>query len=145
MESLRLSFNNYGLCQRASSAVEFAMILPVFVTLLFGIVIFGSYIAVVHGVQQLAAEAARASVAGVSDSERNSLAQTYINGNVGSYPLLTASRLTLDQSVTDPATNSFSITLRYDLSGTFIYSLPSFVPAPATTVVRSAAIQRGGY
>jgi hypothetical protein len=33
----------------------------------------------------------------------------------------------------------------YDASGMFIYSLPTFVPAPSSTIVRSAAIPRGGY
>jgi Flp pilus assembly protein TadG len=145
MESLRSGINRFADCHRATSAVEFAIIAPVFVTMMFGIIVFGSYLAVAHGLQQLAAEAARASVAGVSDSERNSLAQSYIDGNIGSYPLLTASRLTRDPAVTDPSNSVFSITLRYDLSSSFIYSLPNFVPAPPSTLVRSAAIQRGGY
>ena len=53
---------------RATSAVEFAFIAPVFLTLIFGLVAFGSYLGIVHGVQQLTAEAARASIAGLSDA-----------------------------------------------------------------------------
>ena len=54
-------------CRRGASAVEFAMLLPLFLALVFGIVVFGAYLTMVHGVQQLAAEAARSSVAGLSE------------------------------------------------------------------------------
>ena len=59
------------------------MLLPVFMTLVFGIVVFGSYLAVVHGLQQLAAEAARSSIAGMSATERTSLATSYVTSNIG--------------------------------------------------------------
>ena len=39
----------------------------------------------------------------------------------------------------------FVVTVNYDASNMFIYSLPSFVPAPPSTIVRTAAIPRGGY
>jgi Flp pilus assembly protein TadG len=51
-------------CRRGAAAVEFAIRLPMFLVLV--IVIFGSYLTMVHGVQQLAA-AARSSIASMSD------------------------------------------------------------------------------
>ena len=128
-----------------ASAVEFAMILPSFLLIVFGIVIFGSYLAVVHGVQQLAAEAARSSVAGLTESERSALANSYITGNVNSYPLIAANHLTVNAATSGSDANVFVVTVNYDASNMFIYSLPSFVPAPPSTIVRSAAIPRGGY
>ncbi|MCX7307582.1 MAG: pilus assembly protein [Afipia sp.] len=128
-----------------ASAVEFAMILPSFLMIVFGILMFGSYLAVVHGVQQLAAEAARSSVAGLSETERSSLANAYVTGNVNSYPLITASRVTVNAATSPSDTNVFLVTVNYDASNMFIYSLPSFVPAPPSTIVRTAAIPRGGY
>ena len=71
------------------------MLLPLFLVLVFGIVVFGSYLTMVHGVQQLAAEAARSSVAGLSETERESLAANYVTANVGSYPLLQPAHLTV--------------------------------------------------
>ena len=143
MKGLR-QLKNYTFSRSGAAAIEFALVVPVFFVLLFGIVVFGSYLAVVHSVQQLAAEAALAAVAGMSDTERNSLALAYINSNVSSYPLLVPSSLTLNNSVTS-ASSVFQITLNYDLSSSFIYQLPSFVPSPPKTIIRSAAIQRGGY
>jgi hypothetical protein len=38
----------------------------------------------------------------------------------------------------------FVVTVNYDASGSFIYALP-FVPAPSSSIVRSAAIPFGGF
>ena len=131
-------------CRRAASAVEFALLVPLFLTLVFGIVIFGAYLAMVHDVQQLAAEAARSSVAGLSDSERNSLATGYVSANAPTYPLLTAAKLTVNAAPSANDANVYVVTVNYDASGSFIYALP-FVPAPSPAIVRSAAIPYGGF
>jgi Flp pilus assembly protein TadG len=131
-------------CRRGATAVEFAMLLPLFLTLVFGIVVFGSYLAVVHGVQQLAAEAARSSVAGLSDSERSSIASNYVSANVGTYPLITPSKISVNAATSGSDPNVFVVTVSYNAAGMFIYSLP-FVPAPSSTIVRSAAIPYGGF
>jgi Flp pilus assembly protein TadG len=130
---------------RATSAVEFAFIAPVFLTLIFGLVAFGSYLGIVHGVQQLTAEAARASIAGLSDQERLTLARDNITANVDSYPLLSGNRLTVESAATDATTGTFKVTVQYDASDMFIFSLPHIVPMPNAIIVRTAAIQRGGY
>jgi Flp pilus assembly protein TadG len=145
MAQVARSFSRFARCRDAATAVEFALVFPIFLIVLFGIISFGAYLGVVHGVQQIAAEAARAAVAGITDAERVSLAQNNINANIASYPLIAPARLTLDSAATDPATSVFAITVRYDASDMFIFNLPNFVPAPAPTIIRSAAIQRGGY
>lgn len=132
------------LCRRGASAVEFAMVLPLFLTLVFGIVVFGSYLAVVHGVQQLAAEAARSSIAGMSDSERGSIASNYVSANAGTYPLIDASHLTVNAATSAANANVYVVTVNYDASGMFIYALP-FVPMPPSAIARSAAIPYGGF
>ncbi len=137
-------FRRFRACNRGTSAVEFALIAPLFLAFLFGIIVFGTYLAVVHGVQQLAAEAARTSVAGLSDTERSSLAVGYVTANASSYPLITPSRLTVNAAAASGNVNVFVVTVNYDASSLFIYSLP-FVPAPSSKIVSSAAIPRGGY
>ncbi len=137
--------HRFCVAHSGASAVEFALVLPAFMAIIFGIVMFGSYLAVVHGVQQLAAEAARSSVAGLNENERSSLANNYVTSNVGSYPLIAPGRLTVNAATSASDANVFVVTGNYDASGMFIYTLPSFVPSPPTSVVRSAAIPRGGY
>lgn len=131
-------------CRSGASAVEFALILPLFLAFIFGIIVFGSYLAMVHGVQQLAAEAARSSIAGLTDSERNSLATSYVAANASTYPLLVPGNLTVNAAPSPSNANVYVVTVNYNAAGNFIYQLP-FVPAPASTIVRSAAIQYGGF
>ncbi len=131
-------------CRRASSAVEFAMVLPVFLTIVFGIVVFGSYLAVIHGVQQLAAEAARSSIGGMSETDRATLASTYVTANAGTYPLINAARLSVNAATSGSNANVFVVTVNYDASSMFIYTLP-FVPMPPSHIARSAAIPYGGF
>ncbi|MBN8969166.1 MAG: pilus assembly protein [Rhizobiales bacterium] len=145
MTPLLQTVQTFRRARSGASAVEFALILPVLLMLVFGIVVFGSYLAVVHGVQQLAAEAARSSVAGLSEAERSSLASGYITTNVASYPLIAPSHLTVNAATSRSDANVFVVTVNYDASDMFIYSLPSFVPAPPRRIVRAAAIPRGGY
>lgn len=132
----------FARCARAASAVEFAMLLPLFLVLVAGIVVFGAYLTMVHGVQQLAAEAARSSVAGLSEIERASLAENYVTTNAGSYPLLQPGHLTM--SAATSGSGVFVVTVNYDASDSIIFTLP-FVPAPPSVIVRSAAIPFGGF
>lgn len=118
------------------------MLLPLFLALVFGIVVFGAYFTMVHGVQQLAAEAARSSVAGLSEIERVSLAENYVTTNAGSYPLLQPGHLTV--SAATSGSDVFVVTVNYDASDNPIFTLP-FVPAPPSTIIRSAAIPFGGF
>ena len=131
-------------CRGGASAVEFALLLPLVLAVIFGIVVFGSYLAMVHGVQQLAAEAARSSVAGLTDTERNSLATSYVTANASTYPLLVPGNLSVSAAPSAANANVYVVTVNYNASGNLIYHLP-FVPAPPTTIVRSAAIQYGGF
>jgi len=125
-----------------ASAVEFAMVMPVFVLLVLGIVGFATVVSTYNGVQQLVAEAARASVAGLSDSERDRIARSYISGNAGAYPFIDPGRL---QVTTLPQPTAFQVQARYDMSDSFVFLLAPLVPLPSPVIVRSAAVQRGGY
>ena len=145
MTQARSIFQKFRHAREGATAVEFAIIAPVFLMILFGIILYGCYLSVVNGVQQLAAEAARSSVAGLSESERSTLAHAYVAGNVNSYPLIKLAKLTVNAATSGSDANVFVVTVSYDASGMFIYAPPSFVPAPSSTISRSAAIPRGGY
>lgn len=130
---------------QGASAVEFALILPLLMMILFGIIMFGGYFAVVHGVQQLAAEAARNAVGGLNDAERADIAADTVRRQAPSYLLLDPQRLTLTEARTDGGTGTFTVRLRYDAAEMVIFSLPRLIPMPPSDIVRSAAIRRGGY
>ena len=134
----------FAINQSGATAVEFAIMLPIFLALIFGIVVFGSYLTMVHGVQQLAAEAARTSVAGLSDVERNSLATSYVTSSVGGYPLLDAAKVNVVAAPSGSDANVYIVTVNYDASSSFIFSLP-FVPPLPSSISRSAVIPYGGF
>jgi len=56
--------------RRGASAVEFALVAPLFVLLLCGICVYAVWFLLAISVQSLATESARASLGGLDDSER---------------------------------------------------------------------------
>ena len=48
-----LCLPRFARCISAASAVEFAMLLPLVLVLVFGIVVFGAYLTMVHGCSNL--------------------------------------------------------------------------------------------
>lgn len=143
--STRVLLRRFGRCSLGGMAVEFALVLPVLALLLFGIVAYGAHLGAAHGVQQLAAEAARNSVGGLSDAERRRLVDTTMERSLGSYPFLDRAKVKVVSAALDDTGNVYSVRLNYDAGGLFIFRLGPFVPLPAEQIVRSAAIQRGGY
>ena len=82
------SVATYRADKRAASAVEFALVLPLFVLLIFGLVCYATIENMYIGTQELVSEAARASVAGLSDTERSSIVTSFISNNIRSYAFL---------------------------------------------------------
>ncbi len=136
----RLARNRSG-----SVAIEFAVIAPVLLIALVGILMYGLYFGTASSVQQLAADAARASVAGLSDAERATIARQHVAATAGSYVLIdgTRAQVTARPSTSNP--NIFEVAVTYDATSLALWSLNGLLPLPSPTIVRSAAIQRGGY
>lgn len=128
-----------------ANAVEFALVAPVLVLLLFGIMAFGYLFGVYHSVQQIAAEAARASVAGVSDPERDTLARDFVSASVGSYLLLDPAKLNVSTAQSGPPHQTFEVAIGYDLSDTLLANFAGLVAMPPLRIERRAIVQRGGY
>ena len=83
-----------------TSAIEFAMLAPLFILLLLGMVAYGIYFGASHSVQQIAADAARTAIAGLNATERKTLVTNFINNDVNGYPFVDATKLTVDASDT---------------------------------------------
>jgi Flp pilus assembly protein TadG len=124
-----------------ASAVEFALISPLLLLMLAGIVDYGSYFSTAHGVQQMVNDAARASIAGSTAAERLKLAQGVMDSENDKYAFL--SKGAADLSITE-GTQVVTVTLNYKPdSDTFeLFPLPPGMP---DTITRSASIVRGGY
>lgn len=128
----------------ASSAVEFALIAPVFLLLVFGAIAYGIYFGAAHSVQQLAADAARAAVAGLSREERVALATGFVAANGGTYVLIDPALLSLDAAPSTDDPDQFLVRLAYDATALPIWSLYPPLPLPDKVIAFSSTIRNGG-
>ena len=128
-----------------NAAVEFALIAPALLLLTFGIIGFGFVFGLHHGVQQLAAEAARASVAGLDDAERERLARGFVASHAPAYAFLNPARLRVSTRSGGPLLPVFEVAVAYDLSDTALDRIATLVAMPSPVVERRAVVQRGGY
>jgi Flp pilus assembly protein TadG len=127
------------------AAIEFAIVGPLFFLVLLGVLIFAIYFGTVHSVQQIAAEAARASVQGLTEEERAALAQNQVNAIVGSYPLIDRNYLTVSAAAVPGDANLFNVRISYDASRSIVFAFEGLIPMPSKTIARSAVVRRGGY
>ena len=126
-----------------ASAIEFAIVAPVFILLLLTTVAYGIYLSVAGSIQQIAADAARTAIAGLSAPERSHLAREFIARSTLDYYLIEPANLSV--SVADDAgnTHQFTVTLEYDASNLPIWNLYSFA-LPDKKIKRFSTIRIGG-
>jgi Flp pilus assembly protein TadG len=128
--------------RRGSTAIEFAVISPVLILMLLGILVYGGYFMLSHSLQEMANDAARASVAGLTDTERSALAQTAVSNDVQSYSYLKPQLLSVNYTDQNQV---LTVTLTYNASASPFWALNGLVPMPSSTLIRSASVQIGGY
>lgn len=131
--------------ERGVAAIEFAMVCPILVMLLLGIICYGIEFGIMHSVQELASTAARASVGGLSDTERESIARSTVASALPNYQLLRADKLTVNFSV-DPANSQlYRVKLRYDPSYIGFQAFSGLIAIANEPFERDAVVRRGGY
>lgn len=132
----------FARCAGGTSAVEFALLSPLYLLLVAGTMAYGLYLGTSHSLQQIAADAARAAVAGLSPQERRDIALEYVAANAGTYPLIEAGNLSVTAS--EGEASRFVVSLGYDASSLPIWNLLDGLPLPRTTIERRASIRIGG-
>ena len=132
-----------GSCD-GNSAVEFALVAPVLLALVFGIFVYGLYFSLWTSLQQLAGEAARASVAGITEQERGDLARRTIMSSLASYGMLRPDSLTVQAGFAPSDPNLFTVSLTYDASGLGLGAFAALLPTPPDRLASSATVRRGG-
>ncbi|MND44502.1 TadE-like protein [compost metagenome] len=126
-----------------AAAVEFAIVSPLFFIALLSMIAYGIYLSAAHSVQQLAADAARTAVAGLSDTERKTLATDFINRSMIDSTLLDKSKLTLTAQADPGNPNQFTVALTYDASNLPIFNLFTYA-MPSNQIKRFATVRVGG-
>lgn len=128
----------------ATSAIEFAILAPVFLLMLFGFIAYTIYFSAAHSIQQLAADAARVSIAGVDEPERNLLVSGFIERNAADYLLVDPHRLEFEIGEKDGDPDQYQVAIRYDASGLPIWNLYLPLPLPSRTISFVSSIRKGG-
>jgi Flp pilus assembly protein TadG len=119
-----------------TAAVELAIVAPLFILLVFGMVVHGTWFSLAQSVQSLATESARASIGGLDAVERRSLALAYITAQAPASGL-EAGRVSQTVEVSDTVTR---VTVRLDLEGHPVMTLGPVIPSPPRVIERSAVI-----
>lgn len=129
---------------RGAAVIEFAILTPVFLLMLTGMLAYGIYFGAAHALQQLAADAARTAIAGLDAAEGEDLVRDYLARNAGSYPLIDPERL--DHEIAVPAGNpdQYVVRLTYNAADLPIWNLYPPLPLPGPQIVHGATIRRGG-
>jgi Flp pilus assembly protein TadG len=132
-------------CGEGMAAVEFALLAPALLMLVFAIIIYSLYFAAWMGVRQATIEGARAAVTGMSTSERSQLAiaraTSVLSGygglmGTGGSPVITAQQ---------QGTGLFQVSITYDIGGSPLMHYAVFLPMPASTISYQVVVANGSY
>ncbi|WDI33145.1 pilus assembly protein [Hyphococcus flavus] len=144
LRDFRIRQNFFG-NRTGTAATEFAIVAPVFLLMILGMLGFGIYLGASHSVQQLASDVARATIPGVTEKERQEIAANFINLNIDSYAFLKADNMKVDVKDSETVSDLFVVEIQYDASHLPIWGLADFAPMPSKTITASSAIKTGGY
>jgi Flp pilus assembly protein TadG len=129
---------------RGTAAVEFALLSPLYILLLMGLIAYGVYLGAAHSVEQIAADAARVAVAGLSHAERQALVTRFIADHSAGYAFVDPAKISIDFNNDAAATNYFVVRISYDARDLPIWQLATNLPLPATTISRQSVVRVGG-
>lgn len=125
--------------RRGSAVIEFALLLPVLVALLFGVLAYGQYFLLAHSVQELANDAARATIGGLSRDERLQLANDTVSAELPRLRAMPADRVTTH---VDESSGLVTVRVRLDASTIPLLHM-SMIPMPDPMIERRAVIRAG--
>ena len=131
-----------------AASLEFALVVPIFLLLLVGVIVYGQYFAIRIAVVHAASEGARASVMGLDETERQSNAKTRVDEVMKGYaPLVTvtAGNPNVTAASTADASGVFKVTVAYTIPTVGFVDLSSLVPSPNGLVTYTATASYGGY
>jgi Flp pilus assembly protein TadG len=128
------------------TAIEFAIIAPVFLAILFGMIVYGIYFATWIAITEAASEGARAAVAGLSSAERTSLATAQVAQFFSYYaPLLNSNNATVVAQAA-PGSNggSFQVSISYNFTSYGFSALSGLLPIPIVNPSTTITVSNGG-
>lgn len=127
-------------------AIEFALVVPLFMTFTFGLIVYGFYFATLIGLEQAASEGARAAVRGLTNAERITLAGDAVDRTLDNYGGLIDQAFVTRNIEVDPVNPGlFRVELTYDFNAGPFGDLAAFVPLPAGGPNVETIVSNGGF
>lgn len=123
------------------SALEFAIIAPVAVLILFGVISYGLIFTLHLELQHLLAETSRATIPGLDTRERRELAETEFGQRAGRYAFLDAAAAVIDVADDGLATR---VRITYDPTDGPAWIFDGLLPLPEAPMVYEQTIRNGG-
>lgn len=119
--------------ERGAAIVEMALVLPLLLALLMGVLVYGHYFMLAHSVQQAANDGARASIIGLDAADRSAVASRAV---ARSLQAVRGTHSVAVSETTEAITVAVSFTAAQD---SFLRS--SFVPSPDNVIRASATFE----
>jgi len=128
--------------RQGSVAIEFAIVGPVMILMLMGMVVYGGWFWLAQSVQTLATESARAAVGGLDASERERLARAFITQETREGAGLDPAALVVAVS---SDTSAIRVQVSLDISHHPLMAMAAILPQPPSVIRRTAVVRIGGY
>ena len=128
--------------RRGSAAIEFALVGPLLILMLVGMVVYGGWMWLAQSVQTLATESARAAVGGLDAAERISLAEAFVDAEADGATGLARDHLVVD---VESDQNAIRVRIAFDASDHPLMMMAGLLPSPPSVIKRTAVVRTGGY
>lgn len=123
--------------KRAAALVEMALVLPLFLALLMGILVYGQYFMLAHSVQQAANDGARAAITGLDAGDRRAIATRAVDRSLAAVGGFSASARTITVSET---IDSLTVAVAFSIPADNLIR-SSFVPSPGDVIRADATFE----
>ena len=126
------NYRRYIRSINGASAVEFALVAPVFLFLIAAVVGYGLMFLTAMSLQQLGADVTRATIGGATQGEKANLADGLLTSATNEYVLIDNTRVQVDVDY-DLGNEMTVVHLQYDITGHPIEIFRGILPMPENT------------
>ncbi|HEX7873308.1 MAG TPA: TadE/TadG family type IV pilus assembly protein [Sphingobium sp.] len=122
---------------RGAVLIEAAILLPILLMMLVGMINYGLWFMAAHAIQQAANEGARASLAGIDAGERQTLAGDAVRQSVGAAGVVNPTLVTTSSAVSG---DYYTVTVSYNVSKAAFF-VTALLPMPAGPIQRASVVK----
>lgn len=125
-----------------SAAIEFAILGPLMIVLMMGMVVYGGWFWLAQGVQTLATESARAALGGLDTAERTRMVNAFVAAEARTGAGIDPQTLTV---AVESDAEVIRVRVAMDASHHPIFAMTALLPPPPRRIERSAVVHIGGF